>query len=444
MLNDKQKIILRQPLYNLINEFNKTENINIELYDFFISYFNLNFLSKKIKGNLTEKLSLNLQNYNGINITYPNTYFDDMNTGLDKLYFNNNIFIYQKEFIDAASVTKKNTFFKNYNLGKNEKQLFINDINNILTLNIKYTEKINIFNCSFFLKDNQIHCSYKNNNNDLIIKKNSVGRKNFGLSQLLQELNDYINNINKDVYKNKYKNKYKNINTNTKNHLTKILLTIRKKPKIYNNLKNEIFNINDINEIKVDNKKIKIVDVVILFKYYLSNDSFNIKNIDNSIEDYIFDFIFYNNEMYHFIDYKNIRNVLKFYKDNPNIISILTELIYGAKRFGDWFQVYLSKKYNFMIQTEDILCKIYAYFYGAPVILNLYKENYLFNYKNNNDRNMENFRKIHKNDNKIKLLSNNDKLVYTSLNNIKTNVNRFYFYKYIKYKKKYLKLKNTY
>jgi len=97
-----------------------------------------------------------------------------------------------------------------------------------------------------------------------------------------------------------------------------------------------------------------------------------------------------------------------------------------------------------MIQTEDILCKIYAYFYGAPVILNLYKENYLFNYKNNNDRNMENFRKIHKNDNKIKLLSNNDKLVYTSLNNIKTNVNRFYFYKYIKYKKKYLKLKNTY
>ena len=78
-------------------------------------------------------------------------------------------------------------------------------------------------------------------------------------------------------------------------------------------------------------------------------------------------------------------------------MEIITNLIFGCKRFGDWIQVQISKKFYFMIQTKDRICKLYSYFYGAPVILTLDDDKqYFFNY-NVDITNKKNNKKQYKN-----------------------------------------------
>ena len=131
--------------------------------------------------------------------------------------------------------------------------------------------------------------------------------------------------------------------------------------------------------------------------------------------------------------YYNFKNDIKL------ALGCLVFLLFGAKRFGDWIQVQLSKKHYFILQTNDYYCNLYAYLIGAPVIID--KDIYNYIPPNNLDINDKIYKIISKN--KIEKITDDKQLIYKGLRNIKTkNISRFYFDKYQKYKNKYIKLKN--
>ncbi len=171
------------------------------------------------------------------------------------------------------------------------------------------------------------------------------------------------------------------------------------------------------------------------------------KNIDYKKE-LIIDKIDYNkiNE-YIVVDdifYESIMRINKY--DNP--YEILVTLLFGVKRFGDWCQMNVSKKYYLYLQTDDLLCKLYGILIGAPVLW--MDDNYniiAYNYDkiNTNEINVnydkKNINIIHR-----KLYEN----IGNKFGNIKKPVDiqhkitpfeKIYYVKYLKYKMKYIKLK---
>ena len=144
-------------------------------------------------------------------------------------------------------------------------------------------------------------------------------------------------------------------------------------------------------------------------------------------------------EIEEIIDIDNLINeIIKMTEKNYK--GLITTLLFGAKRFGDWIQVYLSQKYYFMLQTTDYYNKLYAYLIGAPVII----DNQIYNYNHSDylEEYMDNFKIFNK---KAEISNiNNEQLIYKSLRNIETPLSRTYFNKYIKYKLKYLKLSKKY
>ncbi len=144
-------------------------------------------------------------------------------------------------------------------------------------------------------------------------------------------------------------------------------------------------------------------------------------------------------------DFNNSIDKLKTYK---NADEIIVTLLFGAKRFGDWSQMNISKTNYFYLQTDDLLCKLYGILIGAPVLwidnnYNIISYNY-DKVKNNNinfDFDTIQNKIIHRRlyENMGTIFGNKKKL---TIKNKLTPNERIYYEKYIKYKTKYLKLKN--
>ena len=115
-------------------------------------------------------------------------------------------------------------------------------------------------------------------------------------------------------------------------------------------------------------------------------------------------------------------------------------MLFGCKRFGDWIQVYLAKKYYFMLETTDFYCKLYELLVGATTMI----KDELYNYNPSNDMEMPDYRIIDKN-NTIYQQNESNGIIYKGLQNVKTTtINRDYFEKYMKYKSKYIELKKSF
>ncbi len=144
------------------------------------------------------------------------------------------------------------------------------------------------------------------------------------------------------------------------------------------------------------------------------------------------------------VDTDNMENILndiiQKYKTEDICVGFLAFMLFGAKRFGDWVQAELSKKYYFMLQTTDHYCKLYSYLIGAPVIIgdNIYNYELPTNFSTIVDTSI--FQKFDKTDyrdiNKM-----DEPLIFRDIREFTTPLSRYYFDKYIKYKNKYLELK---
>lgn len=120
-------------------------------------------------------------------------------------------------------------------------------------------------------------------------------------------------------------------------------------------------------------------------------------------------------------------------------VGFIAFMLFGAKRYGDWIQVELAKKYYFMLQSNDHYLKLYAYLAGSPIII----DNFIYNYMppNNFDKNIDSnifqqFDTMGKYDN---ITDMKKPLIFTDIREIKTNeASRYYFDKYLKYDLKHL------
>jgi hypothetical protein len=136
-------------------------------------------------------------------------------------------------------------------------------------------------------------------------------------------------------------------------------------------------------------------------------------------------------------------------------------LLFNSKRFGDWAQVELAKKYYFILQTKDFYCKMYSLLIGAPIIIkstSLIKDDedeetieevvnekglVLYNYNIPDSIFSSEYNKLFVivNDKGTETKIENPKIRYTGLRSIETPVSREFYDKYIQYKIKYLELK---
>lgn len=527
LISDDHKILLRQQLYYLIsNKFNS--KINSEIIDFFMDYMNLSIYDKETTNKIKLKILFNLQVLNFTNVVYPITFFDDNGVGLNIKNFRFNILNLDKIFIDEAKTASVDKYFINYESGKRNKNIIVNDETKTLVFNIdENKDKIKLIDTHFYLQDHNIISQYKNVK--LSFTANTVGRsvnddKNYGIYQITLLFINFFNLVNCD-YKNKLEEHndklFKKVNNN-KNKIQHILDSIEKiTNKIINfdfvnqtNLKimeilKKHYGYQNFNEKAILNKRTEILNIIVEFDFIkcliskiqtCENDFLiNVQKINNFIKKLNEAVLFLNNfgitesptdyinindydyELFKICNLINLKHEIKISKNNilsylffdyiyknKQVISntlvvnnlhfelanlfllfkndivmgqgYLVSLMFGAKRFGDWIQMQLSKKLYFMLQTNDFYCKLYGYLIGAPVFF----DDNIFNYMPNDiSLTNENFKIISKNNqNQIITITDNLHLIYKSLRNIKTKeINRFYFNKYLKYKNKYLRLK---
>jgi hypothetical protein len=139
--------------------------------------------------------------------------------------------------------------------------------------------------------------------------------------------------------------------------------------------------------------------------------------------------------------YIQLNNIYNKYPDNQELCKgYIVFLLFGTKRFGDWIQANLAKKFYFMLQSVDNLCNLYALISGAPVLI----DDTIYNY-NPPDNIMDHdnlFHIVDMNNNRTNIKDQLNGIVYKGLRDVTTeSINRNYFEKYIKYKIKYIKLK---
>lgn len=557
ILNDRQKILLRHPLYYLIKE--SDDNI----INFFIEYMSMDILPPNVINMIKSRIKCNIKSFDKTkNITYPITFFDDMATGLNKSFYKFKILNRDKKLIDQAPVEEYSSYFDNYNQGEHYRQFFVNDINNAINFGLdRINDKLIYLNSSYYLQDDLIFCDQKIEYTNIIfkIKKNLVGRNatdttNYGIYQTIQKINIILlnyHNIKKSIentnqtekervekYEINIKNKliifhseldksYEEINK-IKNIVDKIinykytkiqLIKLYIAKKIYTNetTKSNIIDDRIQSFENFKNKLIKDYDVLDKnkflsdYKYYerlvfihnynykiLTEEKINkslfiqlfdinpvdIKTIEITIEpiynitkkfknDYIYfdgnkitdigsEFII-DNELISIIDLINniislqdiSTNLIKVYKKYYNqstdsldyCYGCVTYLLFGAKRFGDWMQVDLSKKMYFMLQTTDLYCQLYSYIIGSPIIFTNSDKIYNYEVPDNLEKLDYNnlLEKFNKENQTEKVNIDTDQIIYEGLNYIKTNnLSRHYYEKYIKYKNKYLELKDKF
>lgn len=388
-IEDEQIIKLRQLLYFLIH-FKNRDNSNI--IKLIISYYDNDDLDKNEENKILNFIKKN----KNINVTYPITYFDDMSNGLDKINYNYHIINLDKQLIDGADTMSPITHIKNR-------------IKNIIkSIHIDGNEQ-GEYTIGFTIK-----------------KGKSGDNLKYYQTLYYLDIDDKITIEYDDMIKNKKIN-------------IKIKLTS--------------------NEISYISKLIEIICSIINdYWIFIKSNNFN----DSHIINYGFDDILSKNEIiniikqiYEYISIKNTidnnDNLVKELKNKHLCQGFVVYLLAGVKRFGDWIQMQLSKKLYFMLQTNDKLCKAYGIIIGAPVEYNqkIYNHNPSKEFLNiiNDILNENSVYKIFgiKNDSKIietRNIRKNDKIIIENENKIFKKIpSRLYFDKYMKYKIKYLKLK---
>ncbi len=136
--------------------------------------------------------------------------------------------------------------------------------------------------------------------------------------------------------------------------------------------------------------------------------------------------------------YMILFNIHKLYSSSNLVFGCLVFILFGAKRFGDWVQAQIAKKYYFMLQSDDQYCQLYSYVIGGPVIL----KNNIYNLEMPNNLNEATIKVLGSVDKTGKVSNlDNQHILYRGIKTVQTpEVSRIYFHKYMKYKIKYYDL----
>jgi len=461
---DKNEIIkIRQLLYFLIDDF-KNNRYNISLLENILNYFKLTNI---ITDTLLDKIKSNIENIEATdNVTYPLTYFDDMSSGFTELIKNNmrfKIININKNNIDGARTENIITYFKKPNKKPNKKS------NNPLNISSNILK--------FFTKQSQDSV----NDNGMVLdggkatKNKSIPKSNKSFKSTVYK--DYTNRHNRLfltrrnqtllIDDNSFEMKFLGSITKYNNNSIESSITINN----YNikiNIKKNIVGRNSIGIIHLVDHIIKIFQNI-KGNPIKNNTNIDYTNKDNTINNYFpitikqkiggsyknrNEIIGTNN-----IDIFNtaVKNAISAYTSNSETnydlaCACIIFLLFNTKRFGDYSQAYLSKKYYFLVQTTDKYLNLYLYIIGAPVIIN----NIIYNYKINGKLEYENlkvndFNKTNIKDSQGKIIyfrnktysdfNEKNKIDVPLLERDGNNLRRTYFDKYLKYKKKYMKLK---
>jgi len=339
----------------------------------------------------------------------------------------------------------------------------ISYINDTETDNIDGIENIYKFKINNSQKEviDQAKISTNNNNSET-----STNRKNATLDKLIEkQFNTENNKIKENIkidksFHNYYEQKYKY------NNINKINLELINFNKSLSYMKNDDFEIN-MSLIKDNNKytiQLLFIDIKNNIKY-----SFNYKN-DNSITEISNLIDLYISNQYGKIDkyfiikkdnepllIKEFNNeLLKIIKKNKKIKEyynvrngIMLFIITSFKRFGDWYQQLISQYTYLYIITSDFYAKLFGIINKSPVIINEYKtgEYYLYNFLPNEELASSNEIEFKHSENLI-----HPKSKFGINNSTDLDENRYYknkinnhdfYHKYLKYKNKYNKLKNS-
>ncbi len=422
-------IKMRQILYWLI-ESEKAQNyaLSEKLANVIIKFANKT-------GQITmDTIKQNIKNFNkNLNITYPVTFFDDMNKGVKSFDFNFHIINLDKSLIDGANTlsVEKYLYDTNYN-NLNNLQIKSNTNNSISSIGFKVErgikgDVVDFYKTKYYLDfDDKITCNFTDEVNGQAI--NIIIKVETNEIKQITTLTDAIINIIHNHWEQIYSNKL----------TTQPIFTD---------------NIND-HKILTENEIKKLIGEI--YNYICKKAQF-IKSANTP-----------HNKL---LEIKHL------------CLGMVIYLFTGIKRFGDWIQMQLSKKLYFVAQTTDQICKAYGIIIGAPVYHDLSERDksntqvlvfnpnpsseFIAHIKNtfrNND-----FKQIYskfetnknsylkKDDTEIKresvgkninitksLITNEDKLILTNITNEKMElpVRRHYFEKYKYYKRKYLELKS--
>jgi hypothetical protein len=171
----------------------------------------------------------------------------------------------------------------------------------------------------------------------------------------------------------------------------------------------------------------------------------------------------------------NERDISEYIKEEQNFHK-LCQIILSCKRFGDWYAQNLAKQNYFFVKTNDFWANIYGLVLGTPCIFIKKNNYYLYNFNPSNyllelfesgKSNITIHSKVFSTKNKF-VIYNQDSIVNSKNFNssskfddldiielvenddlvengrfVLKDFERYYFAKYLKYKKKYLELKNV-
>ena len=363
-INEHQKILLRQSLYFLI------KNKDKELIDFFIKYLNLDILSQEIQSLISEKINENLSQFDiKNNVNYPLTFFDDTSNGLDKLEFRFKILNSDKNLIDQATVESIDKYIENYTIGKHQRQIFINNKENIMALKVpKENLILNYLDATFYLENNKINCKFDSINIKVI--KNIVGRKidgnEFGLYQTIIEINKIFDLVDKEIINFNEKIKLEkneeyyiyinNIINKIHDKFDKFILTINTLNLIITNIKN--ITIGSDNEIMKKLKNLNYfknksqVAIDNIKEIYKTIQSYNISSKINNYSDYknvfinlkkIYDYINLNKKLDYFFD---------FFEINKNAFEAIELILFDEEYINTC--LYFNKNLKLYVKDNKI------------------------------------------------------------------------------------------
>ncbi len=287
-------------------------------------------------------------------------------------------------------------------------------------------------------------------NNKLLLKK--IGKRIFNIKKELDKIdwNKYLDTNSFLVLYNIIFNIIKMIKVNKDILLTENILTETNYLQLINLIMNK--NINLI---------YKLYNLFIDDNNGLNSNIFSINGIKALFLLKVIKHV-HLNKMIHIIDISDIEEILYkiFIKYNTlNKMHMFTcFLLVGAKRYADWIQAFLGKRHYFFVQTTDYYCAYRSLLIKGPVIINSKGpfDKDLDNITVYNFREIpefdesyikSNFGIINKGTNEYNINNKKNSLLYSRNKYSDTdfistpNLSRNYFYKYIKYKTKYNKLK---
>ena len=381
--------IIQQNLNTLISDEQKLllrnqlyfyiKNKNENILSFILKYCNLDIFNVKINKKIKLAIINNLKTSEFNNNTYPITYFDDTTTGLNIKYNRFYVLNLDKNKIDTSCVTGIDKYVNKYNLGITTKNTITN-VDNFIGFKLMPYDKHIFIDVEYYIEKENIVCNY--HGIKFIIKKNNVGRcDTVGIYQITLLI----------------------VNIFTKCFEDLLLLSLTDKLKV-----------------EIGKNKDKLENII------------DITNLHNQLND-----------------------VYLLYKKLDLCLGCIVFLLFGFKRYGDWKQMELSSNLYLTLQTTDYYCKLYGILIGAPVIINSneygeietdtkYGIDFIYNYNPKDDLILDNFILFDEKTPDGKPINKTNRLIYKGLRNIETDsINRYYFSKYLKYKTKYLQLKNN-